>query len=319
MSMNAERKRWILSAVCAVFLLGALLPGPRRLVFENPLFTAMDGAAAQYVDAALVRAGGAYAIARSINAVVSVVEESELMVQPGGVGVSLAIGQVLDPINDLVERFSWVMLACLTSLGIQKVLIAISPWLSIQVLLTLALGFLLAGMWSGQRFSGGLRRTGQSLLLIVILVRFCVPLMSWLNNQAYVSVLEHRYQQTIGEVKVDIDQLQANDPSARISGEEGEPDQDLSWLDKTRQALSQGADQAMKVIDFRSRLNAIKNITGRIFDKLVDLIVVFILNTILFPLAFLWGVLRLGRLIFDQEFGRKLERKLMKGAGAEAS
>jgi len=85
-------------------------------------------------------------LARGFNAVVSVFQESEVQLEPAGVGVSLALGQALDPINDLVERFSWVMLASLTSLGIQKFLIEITPFLSIQILLLLALCALLAGL-----------------------------------------------------------------------------------------------------------------------------------------------------------------------------
>ncbi len=302
-------KRWVWTAFCAVLLICSLLPGPRRLIFENILFRTMDQSASQIVDAAIVRAAGAYAIARTINAVVSVVEESELMVEPGGVGVSLAIGQVLDPVNDLVERFSWVMLACLTSLGIQKVLIEISPWLSIQVLLSLSLVFLLVGPWVGERFSGRWLGIGKTLLLVAVLVRFCVPVMAWLNEQAYASVLAHRYHQSMSDVEQDIDQLKANDPSAALESDQESAHPDAGWIEKARKALSQGAEQAVKVLDFRSRLNAVKSITGRIFDKLVELIVIFLLNTVLFPLAFLWGIIRLVRLVFRPDFGRNLEER----------
>lgn len=35
----------------------------------------------------------------------------------------------------------------------------------------------------------------------------------------------------------------------------------------------------------------------QLIDKVVDLIVVFVLSTIVLPLLFLWGLLRLGRLL----------------------
>ena len=42
--------------------------------------------------------------------------------QPVGVGVTLTIGEVLDPLNDLVERFAWLALVASVSLGLQMTL-----------------------------------------------------------------------------------------------------------------------------------------------------------------------------------------------------
>jgi len=43
----------------------------------------------------------AYATTRGVNAVVSVVNESHLELAPAGVGVTIAAGQILDPIDDM--------------------------------------------------------------------------------------------------------------------------------------------------------------------------------------------------------------------------
>jgi len=300
------RKKLLLSGVLVVFLLFSLLPTPRGVLYDNALFQSVDTAALTYVNEALVRAGGSYVIARTINAVISVVQESELMVQPAGVGVTLALGQALDPVNDLVERFSWVMLACLASLGIQKVLIEISPWLSIQVLLVGSLVFFLMSLWSPERFAANFARLGKSLLLVVLLVRFCVPAIAWINNAAYGAVLEQRYDETINEVKRDLETLQAVVPDEGVAAIHL-PEKSAGWLEKTRQALNQAAEQSLSVLDFRQRLEAIKRITTGIFDQLIQLVVIFVLNTILLPLFFLWGLLRLGRLVFAPDFGLMAE------------
>jgi hypothetical protein len=42
-----------------------------------------------------------YATCRVINASVSIVKESSLQLEPAGVGISLAVGQALDPIDDM--------------------------------------------------------------------------------------------------------------------------------------------------------------------------------------------------------------------------
>ena len=89
----------------------------------------------------------AYAAAKGINAVILVIQESELQVEPGGIAVTIAVGEVLDPVNDMIERFSWIMLVSLLSLGIQKALIVIAPWLIISVLLNISLIGMPPALW----------------------------------------------------------------------------------------------------------------------------------------------------------------------------
>ncbi|WP_457560855.1 hypothetical protein [Caminibacter sp.] len=63
----------------------------------------------------------AYASARSINAVVSVIKNSSIEL---GIGVnsSIAIGEILDPINDAVERLSDILTVSIWSSGAEYIL-----------------------------------------------------------------------------------------------------------------------------------------------------------------------------------------------------
>ena len=88
----------------------------------------MDAPAMARVDAGLKRALVSFATARVLNAAISVAQGTEARVQPFGFGVTLAPGQVLDPVNDLVEQFSNLMLAASVVFGIQKVLIAVGGY-----------------------------------------------------------------------------------------------------------------------------------------------------------------------------------------------
>src|SRR5660397_82253 len=73
------------------------------------------------LDSSFKQALAVFATAKGLNAVISLVQGTEV----GPPGVTISIGEILDPINDLVERFSWIMLASLTSLGIQKIMMNI--------------------------------------------------------------------------------------------------------------------------------------------------------------------------------------------------
>ena len=91
-----------------------------------------------YAQETLTRALVTFAIARTLNGVISTAQGTELSLEPGGVGVNLKIGEILDPVNDLIERFSVVMLIATSSLGLQNVLLAIAAWWGLSVLLAAA-------------------------------------------------------------------------------------------------------------------------------------------------------------------------------------
>ena len=91
----------------AALLIGLKVPG-------------LDTTADTYFQDAITKAGLAYATIRTINASVSIIKESTVQLEPAGVGLSLAVGQVLDPIDDMTERLSHVLVTAIVSLGVQK-------------------------------------------------------------------------------------------------------------------------------------------------------------------------------------------------------
>ena len=100
-------------------------------------FALLDLPATERVDAGIKRALISFTTARALNAVISVAQGTEIAAQPMGVGVTLTPGQLLDPVNDLVERFSSLMLTASVALGIQKILINIGSYWPISLLLTI--------------------------------------------------------------------------------------------------------------------------------------------------------------------------------------
>ena len=79
----------------------------------------VDSLSKNYIENALKNALVTIVIARSLNGVISVAQGTEVALEPGGIGVSFSVGEILDPINDMVERFSSVMLFAASSLGLQ--------------------------------------------------------------------------------------------------------------------------------------------------------------------------------------------------------
>ena len=94
----------------------------------------IDSTADTYFKDSITKAGVSYGVARIINATVSVVQESEVQLEPAGIGMSLAIGQIVDPINDMVERLSNVLVMSIASLGVQELAYEISITVVPQIL-----------------------------------------------------------------------------------------------------------------------------------------------------------------------------------------
>lgn len=227
------------------------------------------------------RAFVTFALARTLNGVISVVQGTELALQPAGVGVTLTPGQVLDPVNDLVERFSWIMMGATISLGIQNVLLDVSAWWLVQVLVGILAVWLLLRSWFPDRDNGFEKILLPRVLMIVLFIRFAVPVMLIANDMLYQQFLEQRYQQStevIHRAGRELEQLQEQTTSGKVQKT------DKSMLESITEAWT----STVETVDLSGRLDRMQAQAAEAIEHLVQLSVVFILQTALLPVAFLW-------------------------------
>lgn len=251
--------------------------------------TSVDRAAAADFEGLFQRALITFALARTLNGVISAVQGTELDLAPAGVGVTLTPGEVLDPINDLVERFSWIMLGATLSLGVQQVLLDIGQWWGTRLMVALlAIAWLSIRLW--RRDSRVLEQTVLKALVIALFVRFAVPLALIANEAVYEQFLEVRYEQStqlIQQVGSEIES--ANDEAVR-QAEEG----DTGLLESLARAWGETRDS----LNLEERLVVIKARATEVIEHLIQLSVVFILQTGILPLVFLWLLVQLMKRVF---------------------
>ena len=232
-----------------------------------------------------------FALARTINGVISAVQGTEVALQPAGVGVTLTPGEILDPVNDLVERFSWIMMGATVSLGIQSVLLEISAWWPVQVLLVVFIAWTALRLWQpgpDRQVSGVFLRRA---LLVLLFVRFAVPLMLIANDFVYQQFLESRYLQSSQVITTAGEDLERLSVAAREDAvESGEP----GWLDSISQAWS----DTVESMDISGKLDRMQSRAGEVVEHLVQLSVIFILQTGLLPIPFLWVLLHFFKRLF---------------------
>jgi len=223
----------------------------------------------------------AYATVRAVNAVVSVVKESELEVAPAGVGITIAAGQILDPVDDMTERLSSVLVAAIASLGIQKLGYELGAAISFQTIAVLLL-LMIPLLWSNAASVRLLHESAIKLCLLLLLLRFMLPLSALISDTLYQQTL----QPMIGSA---IDQLSA------VSGNY----QDMSHLPEQQQgffsSMTSGATDKIDQIKaaFEQMVSHAEQITGALLSLMTAYLAVFVVQVLMLPLLMLWLLLRL--------------------------
>ncbi|MDX2510558.1 MAG: hypothetical protein QNK25_00750, partial [Desulfobacterales bacterium] len=193
----------------------------------------------------------------------------------------LTPGEILDPVNDLVERFSWIMMGATISLGVQNVLLDVSAWWVIQGLVTALAAWLLIRLWYPGQGSQFNRILFRRVLPLLLFIRFAVPVMLIANDMLYQEFLEQRFEQSteiITEAGRELEQIKAETSTGDAT------DNDDSMLGSLARAWSSTVDS----IDLSARLERMQAQAAAVIEHLIQLSVVFVLQTALLPVVFLW-------------------------------
>ncbi|MBK8321794.1 MAG: hypothetical protein IPL06_03475 [Betaproteobacteria bacterium] len=151
----------------------------------NPL----ENAAIGHVDAGMKRALASFATARTLGALLSVAQGTDIAIEPAGVGVKFAPGQALRPVNEVVSQFADLMLAASVAFGVMRVSIAIASHWVFSACLT-GVGLTWAWYrWRGSSGPGWLSR----LVLAMLLVRFAIPLATIGTEAVFQGFLSAEY------------------------------------------------------------------------------------------------------------------------------
>jgi hypothetical protein len=148
-------------------------------IAHNQFTGGVESESAAYLNDTLQKAGAAFLIARALNATLSVMQSFTITPFIG----ELSLGEILDPINDLIERFSWIMLAVIVSIGIQQLLMEIGISVDMTYVIFPALILILVSLFIRTKISKyRLRLLAYKLLLLVLLVRFAIPVTGLIGS-----------------------------------------------------------------------------------------------------------------------------------------
>ena len=227
-------------------------------------FAKLDANANSRIDSSFKQALGVFATTKALNGIISLVQGTEV----GPPGVTISIGEILDPINDLVERFSWIMLASLTSLGIQKILMNIVVFNAFEILLIFSLivsNILL--IFKSKEYTKS-KNIFFKFTILLIFLRFSIPFMAMSNEYVYINFIQNDYN---------IEQSQKVLISAK---------NDISKFDDKKASY-------FSTDYYKNKMQEFEAVASDAADHIVDLIIVFVFQTMLFPIIFLFFLYKL--------------------------
>ena len=222
--------------------------------------------------ATLTRALTTYALARGLNGVISVAQGTEVAIQPVGVGLTLTPGEILDPLNDLVERFSWLALLASASLGTQMLMTELLANHWVSVALSITAGIYVLALWWPR--AAARRHMLLRLCAAVVFARFLFAAVTLVSGWLDQSLLAERQEAGMAELQLTQDHLQQAQPEPPASSESGILERFSAFLDENRQA-----------VDIDAQLAALRTRVEDAIERLVELMVVFLVQTIVIPVA----------------------------------
>lgn len=222
--------------------------GPRRLLLLNGVLVLVvlswlgqgDRASDEYLNASLLQASIAFASARALNALISVLQSTTISFSLFG-GVAVTLGELLDPFNDLVEQYAYLMQWAIGSLLAQKILLGLVGQSLFKWALTLSAGLLAAGLWWREgRYASLLLR----LFLLVAFLRLALVAVVLVNGQVdrwYLASQSAEQIERLDRLPDDVEEL-GRGTSAEVAGFDrsaalGELDQRIAVLDERYQQL----------------------------------------------------------------------------------
>lgn len=224
----------------------------------------------EYLDANLKRTALAYAASRGVNAIVSFLQDADFGVNLG-VAAQVSPGEFLDPLNDMVERFSWLMLICFTIIGVEKVVYEIFQNVGFSLLWFCSI-FLIFAIWFDfmNRFAVFFLR----LAALSILLLFWIPVQAIVGDVIHEKYFKDDFQEKVYFIEKNVQEEVIEEQSI----------------------LSRLKD----MVNIKEKIEVVKKISETYIDKFLGLIVIFTLESVIMPLFTFFALVKVFPWIFKE-------------------
>ncbi len=255
--------------------------------------TTIDLHAKQLLDEALQRTFIAFGLAKALNAAISILQGTQLSLMPAGIGLTLSVGEILDPFNDLVERFSWIMLLAGISLGIQKILLALGGKLFLKFCIAITGTVAVALLWSHKKRSFALL---AKTFLFLLLLRFFAVFFLYASQFVYVALLQEHYIDATKKIEITKTEIEQFQKENEIK--------DKHTKNSITEYFTNKYEEIKNTLDIKEKFQQLQRRIDASYVSIVNLATVFVVQSILFPLLFLWIFITLVKLLLKRDLSK---------------
>lgn len=228
----------------------------------------IDDHAREYFKSSITKTAITYASIRGLNAIVSIVKESELELSPAGVGVNIAFGQFLDPIDDMTEQFSTFLLVGIVALGIERLLLELVNSYAFFAIGIISLVLIIFMLLSHSKMSSFLTK----IIVAIFALRLLLPLNAFVSD-----FMHNSFEQRIIEIQKVLN-FEKNDDFLQEREER-------SFFDRFKNGYSEFTSGVKKLKDMFFYIKSnLSNIVSAIIELSTIYVFLFLMDIIILPI-----------------------------------
>ena len=263
-----------------------------------------------FLNESIKKSAISYLVTRSSNAIVSIIKESEIIIGLG-INFQLAIGQVLDPIDDALERLSTLLVIFISLLGTLKISFIILKDLYLKIL-SIFMFLLIPSIWFEKL--KGLKLQIIKIILVITLLRFLIPISGLVNTYIANTYIYPNINSNVEVIKqvLEIDKNITEEMLKINELEEEKSKEDKSFFKKILIGLKNTKDKVYSGFKraeyYKDRITEIlKNIwenKDKLADAILNLMIYYlallIIQIFLIPLGILWIGMKILNFLFNK-------------------
>ena len=217
----------------------------------------------------IAQVSGVWLSVKVASGVISFLQEIQVEASVGfvvGGAVSVQPLGWTEVVDNTLDQISDICLWAMAALAIEKVLLAISVWVSLRIILPVCAILIVIAVWS-KKYSGQLKRVIAGIAIISLGICLAIPLALELSNVVETSILAGQIEETVEEMSESSGEIEK-------SGNEAN---DINFLRRMISGIS-------------SFFSGIKNHFDSLIDRAINYIILFIVTNILIPIGTLFGL-----------------------------
>jgi hypothetical protein len=220
----------------------------------------------------LVQVADVWVKVKIVSGVISILETIQVegsIPVIGGLAVSAEPLGWTDVVDNTLDHISNICLWAMGAITIEKLLLAISVWVSLKIIVPVCAILAVIALWNN-KFSGHLKKMIAGLMLIFLGICSAIPLSLELSNVIETSVLSNQINETVNEIEGKTNEAEKIGDDVNKS----------SFIDQLKR-LGSGITNFFKNI---------KSIFDSFIDNMINYIMCFIVTNLIIPIGTVLGL-----------------------------